>query len=441
MNMYDIIYKKREGKALTKEEIEFFVKGYTEGLIPDYQASALLMAIYFKKMNKEETYQLTTAMKNSGDIVDLSPIAGIKVDKHSTGGVGDKTTLIVGPLAAACGVPIAKMSGRGLGFTGGTVDKMESIPGFRTTIDAKEFMDLVNRVGLSVIGQTAHIAPADKKIYALRDVTATVDNLSLITSSVMSKKLASGSDAIVLDVKCGKGAFMETLEDAKQLGELMVSIGHADGKKTIAVITDMSQPLGKAVGNSNEVIEAIEVLKGNGPADIRELALQLASYMIYLGGKANSQEVGYAMAKDVLENGKALEKLEDFVEGQGGNKEAIHNYQLFPQPAYQIDVLATKELMGQDKEGYIFDIDARIIGLASQHSGAGRATKAEELDLSAGIYLHKKRGDQVSEGDVIASVYAMDQKKAEKGSEEAAKAFIVRKEKPQLRKIVLEIIE
>ncbi|MEL7654392.1 MAG: thymidine phosphorylase, partial [Bacillota bacterium] len=275
MNMNDIIYKKREGEALSKEEIDYFIDGYTNGRIPDYQAAALLMAIFLKKMNKDETYMLTKAMRDSGDVVDLTGIQGIKVDKHSTGGVGDKTTLIVGPLAAACGVPIAKMSGRGLGFTGGTVDKMESIPGFQTTVEAEDFIDLVNRVGLSVIGQTAHIAPADKKLYALRDVTATVDNLSLITSSIMSKKLASGSDAIVLDVKCGNGAFMERFEDACELGELMVEIGKADGKKTIAVITDMNQPLGLAVGNSLEVIEAIETLKGRGPKDITELSLKL----------------------------------------------------------------------------------------------------------------------------------------------------------------------
>lgn len=441
MNMYDIIYKKREGNPLTKEEICFFVEGYTDGTIPDYQASALLMAICLKKMNNEETYQLTTAMKKSGDIVDLSGIKGIKVDKHSTGGVGDKTTLIVGPLAAACGVPIAKMSGRGLGFTGGTIDKMESIPGFQTTIDEKVFIDLVNHVGLSVIGQTAHIAPADKKIYALRDVTATVENLSLITSSVMSKKLASGSDAIVLDVKCGKGAFMETRAEAKELGELMVDIGYADGKKTIALVTDMSQPLGRAVGNSNEVIEAIETLKGKGPEDITELALQLASYMIYMGGKATSEEEGYSMAKEVLNNGSALEKLGEFIQGQGGDRCVVDDYSLFPQPAHVIDVVATGDLMNGKIVAYISEIDARVIGLASQHTGAGRATKEDKLDLSAGIYLHKKCGDEVREGMVLASVYAMDLSKVEKGSEEVIKGFFLSEEKPDKMPIVLEIVQ
>lgn len=445
MNMYDIIYKKRQGGILTKEEIQFFVTGYTDGMIPDYQAAALLMAIYFKKMNQDETYDLTNAMKNSGDIVNLSSISGIKVDKHSTGGVGDKTTLIVGPLAAAAGIPIAKMSGRGLGFTGGTVDKMESIPGFQTTLEAEVFMDLVNRVGLSVIGQTAHIAPADKKLYALRDVTATVDNLSLITSSIMSKKLASGSDAIVLDVKCGNGAFMENLEDATELGQLMVDIGHADGKKTIAVITDMNQPLGKAVGNSNEVIEAIETLKGKGPEDITQLALTLAAYMIYAGEKASSPEEGYKMAVKALESGEALNKLADFIEGQGGDPMVIKDYLLFPQPTYHVDVKVTPEMMMNDLEkpfytGYVSHIEARAIGLASQHSGAGRATKEDQIDLSAGVYLHKKVGDQVAVGDVLATVYGTDQTHTERGGEEAVLAFSVSEHRQEKQELIKKII-
>lgn len=433
MNMNDIIYKKREGDVLSKEEIQYFIEGYTADTIPDYQAAALLMAIFFKGMNREETYELTRAMKHSGDIVDLSGIKGIKVDKHSTGGVGDKTTLIVGPLAAACGVPIAKMSGRGLGFTGGTVDKMEAIPGFQTTMEAEAFMDLVNRVGLSVIGQTAHIAPADKKIYALRDVTATVDNLSLITSSVMSKKLASGSDAIVLDVKCGNGAFMESFEEACQLGQLMVDIGNADGKKTIAVITDMNQPLGYAVGNSLEVIEAIETLKGNGPADIRELALVLASYMVYLGGKAQSQEEGYQMVLQALESGAALGKLRDFIEGQGGDPGVVMDYTLFPQPTCQVDVKA-------EDSGFISAIEARVIGLASQHTGAGRATKTDALDLSAGIVLRKKVGESVAVGDVLATVYGVNQEKVDAGAREAAKAFAIREKRPETQTLIKKVI-
>ncbi len=432
LNMIDILFDKREGKVLTEEQIQYFVKGFTEGTIPDYQISALLMAIFINKMNKEETYALTAAMKYSGDVVDLSPIAGIKVDKHSTGGVGDKTTFIVGPIAAACGVPIAKMSGRGLGFTGGTVDKMESIPGFQTTIEAEVFMDLVNHTGLSVIGQTAHIAPADKKIYALRDVTSTVDNMSLITSSIMSKKLASGSDAIVLDVKCGNGAFMGTLEEAVELGSMMVDIGKADGKKVIAVITDMNQPLGKAVGNANEVIEAIETLKNRGPQDITELSVILASYMIYLGEKANSHEEAMNMAREVLENGKAIEKFEQFIEGQGGDSRVIDNYCLFPQPKYKKEIKA-------DKDGYVNQITAKTIGMASQHSGAGRATKEDPIDLSAGIYLHKKVGDPVKKGDVLAEVMGNDMTKVDRGTEEGAKAFFIG-EKPMMEALVKKVI-
>ncbi|MDD3168816.1 MAG: pyrimidine-nucleoside phosphorylase [Eubacteriales bacterium] len=434
MNMNDIIYKKREGGALDPEEIEYFVNGYTNGSIPDYQAAALLMAIFFRKMSREETYALTKAMKNSGDVVDLSEIAGIKVDKHSTGGVGDKTTLIVGPLAAACGVPIAKMSGRGLGFTGGTVDKMESIPGFRTTMEANEFISLVNRVGLSVIGQTAHIAPADKKLYSLRDVTSTVDNLSLITSSIMSKKLASGSDVIVLDVKCGSGAFMERFEDACELGELMVEIGKADGKRTIAIITDMSQPLGLAVGNSLEVIEAIETLKGRGPKDITELSLRLASYMIYAGEKASSPEEGYQMASEALENGTALLKLTEFITGQGGDPKVIEDYTLFPRPSCFSEIHS-------EVGGFVGTIEARAIGLASQHSGAGRATKEDLIDLSAGIMLYKKVGDFIKKGDLLATVYGNDQARVDKGAQEAAAAFLIQNSKPEENDLVKRVLQ
>ena len=434
MNMVDIILKKREGEKLSPEEIRHFINGYTKGDIPDYQASALLMAIYFQGMDKEETYQLTKAMKESGDVVDLSAISGIKVDKHSTGGVGDKTTLVVGPLAAACGVPVAKMSGRGLGFTGGTVDKMESIPGFRTTLEEEEFMELVNRVGLSVIGQTAHIAPADKKLYALRDVTATVDNLSLITASIMSKKLASGSDAIVLDVKCGNGAFMENLEEAVELAKGMVDIGNADGKKTIAVITDMNQPLGHAVGNSNEVIEAIETLKGKGPSDITQLALTLSGIMIYAGGHAETMEEGMEKAKEALRSGRALEKLAQFIEGQGGDPAVVEDYSLFPQPTTYQKVLA-------QESGYVTEIQARSIGLASQHSGAGREKKEDPIDLSAGIILRKKVGDSVAKGDVLAEVSGRDSLKVRQGAEEAAKAFTIGPTAPELGPIIIRIID
>ena len=326
------------------------------------------------------------------------------------------------------------MSGRGLGFTGGTVDKMEAIPGFRTTLEANEFISLVNRVGLSVIGQTAHIAPADKKLYALRDVTATVDNLSLITSSIMSKKLASGSDAIVLDVKCGNGAFMERFEDACELGELMVEIGKADGKKTIAVITDMNQPLGLAVGNSLEVIEAIETLKGNGPKDITELSLRLASYMIYAAEKAESPEEGYLMAQRALESGAALTKLSEFIEGQGGDPNVIKDHTLFPRPHCQSDIYS-------EVDGYVGSIEARAIGLASQHSGAGRATKEDAIDLTAGIMLYKKVGDPVQKGDLLATVFGNDKERVDRGSQEAATAFRIQDEKPEESALVKKVIQ
>ena len=431
--MYDIIYQKREGGVLSKEEIDFFVQGYTKGEIPDYQASALLMAIFFKKMNREETYLLTDAMRHSGDVIDLSPINGIKVDKHSTGGVGDKTTLIVGPLAAACGVPIAKMSGRGLGFTGGTVDKMESIPGFQTALTEKAFLDQVNQIGLSVIGQTAEVAPADKKIYALRDVTATVDNVSLITASIMSKKLASGSDAIVLDVKCGTGAFMETLEEAVSLAEQMVDIGKADGKKTIALVTDMSQPLGFAVGNSLEVLEAIDTLKGKGPKDITDLSIALAGYMIYAGGKASTPEEGQGMAEKVLSNGQALRKLEEFIVGQGGDASVVNDSSKFPQAAYATEVCC-------EMDGYLLTIDARAIGMASQHAGAGREKKEDPIDLAAGILLHKKVGDTVKVGDKLATVYGNDPLKLEQAALEAKGAFQIGSHEPESIKLIQTII-
>ncbi|MCQ4637749.1 pyrimidine-nucleoside phosphorylase [Anaerovorax odorimutans] len=433
MNMNDIIIKKRDGGVLSKEEIQYFVTGYTKGEIPDYQASALLMAIYFKGMDKEETYALTTAMRDSGDIVDLSAIKGVKVDKHSTGGVGDKTTLIVGPMAAACGVPIAKMSGRGLGFTGGTVDKMESIPGFKTTLEEQEFMDLVNKNGISVIGQTGSIAPADKKIYALRDVTGTVENLSLITSSVMSKKLASGSDAIVLDVKCGDGAFMENLEEARQLGQLMVEIGNSDGKRTIAVITDMDQPLGRAVGNSLEVIEAIETLKGNGPADITRLSETLAGIMVYAGGKADSPEQGHEMAKESLRNGSALEKMRLFIQGQGGDPAILEDTTLFPQHTFAVEVTSPSD-------GFIEKIRARQVGVASQHAGAGRATKDDVIDMAAGIYLNKKVGDAVLEGELLATVYGNDEAKAAAAAKDLEAAYEISDTKTEPRPLIKEII-
>lgn len=433
MRINDIIIKKRDGGELTKQEIDFFVEGYTKGEIPDYQISALLMAIYFKGMTKAETYALTAAMRDSGDIADLSKIEGIKVDKHSTGGVGDKTTLIVGPLAAACGVPIAKMSGRGLGFTGGTVDKLDSIPGFQTTIEESDFFRLVNENGISVIGQTGTIAPADKKIYALRDVTGTVENLSLISSSIMSKKLASGSDAIILDVKCGDGAFMDTPEKAEELGEMMVEIGNSDGKRTIALITDMEQPLGRAIGNSLEVIEAIDTLKGKGPQDITELSLELAGMMIYAGGKAESPQQGKSLAREALESGAALEKMRQFIQGQGGDADVVDNYSLFKGHLYEKNVTSPKI-------GYIEKLSAKQVGLASQHAGAGRTSKEDQIDMAAGIYLNKKVGDVVLEGELLAVIYGNDQEKVKAAAAELEKAYVIGKEEPKRRPLIHKVI-
>ncbi|WP_324824243.1 pyrimidine-nucleoside phosphorylase [Sinanaerobacter sp. ZZT-01] len=434
MNMNDMILKKREGKTLTREEIQFFISGYTKGVIPDYQAAALLMAIFFQKLTDEETFYLTEAMQHSGDIIDLSAIKGIKVDKHSTGGVGDKTTLIVAPIAAACGVPIAKMSGRGLGFTGGTIDKLESIPGFRTVLEPEEFVNQVNEIGLSVIGQTAHIAAADKKLYALRDVTATVDNASLITSSIMSKKLAAGSDAIILDVKCGKGAFMEEMEEAEHLANLMVSIGKSAGKKTIAIITDMNQPLGNAVGNSLEVQEAINTLKGDGPKDIEELCLRLASYMIFVGEKADSPEHGYQLAQEALDTGSAYRKFLEFVERQGGIVSKEHGDISLSPAAYESKLFAKEE-------GYLLEVEAKKIGVASQHTGAGRETKEDTIDLSAGILLHKKIGDAVKKGECLATVYGNREDKVQRAMTELEDAFTFSKKMPRKISLIKKIIE
>lgn len=435
MNMNDIIVRKRDGFKLTQEEIRYFVKGYTAGNIPDYQAAAFLMAVYFQKMDREETFELTDAMRYSGDTIDLSDIHGVKVDKHSTGGVGDKTTLIAAPLAAACGIPVAKMSGRGLGFTGGTVDKMESIPGFQTGLESEAFLKQVNEIGIAVIGQTAHITPADKKIYALRDVTGTVENLSLIAASIMSKKLAAGSDAIVLDVKCGSGAFMKDWESARELGRIMCEIGTAAGKRTVAAITDMNQPLGKAVGNSLEVIEAIDTLKGKGPSDITELSLKLAGLMIYLGGRAKTSAEGEIMASHALASGAGLNKFRNFAARQGGNPAIVDDYELFPQAAYTREITA-------GESGFVSAIEAGSVGLASQHTGAGRATKEDSVDLAAGILLHKKVGDKVSRGECLATLYGNDRKKLDAAEKEAARAFSFssgKTEKPALIKEVLGI--
>lgn len=397
MRMIDIITKKRDNKELTKEEIDFFVQGYTNGEVPDYQVSSLLMSIFFNGMTKEEVSNLTMSMVNSGDQIDLSAIEGIKVDKHSTGGVGDTTTLVLAPLVAAVGVSVPKMSGRGLGHTGGTVDKLEAIDGFHVELDKDEFIELVNKDKLAVVGQSGNLTPADKLIYALRDVTATVDSIPLIASSIMSKKIAAGADAIVLDVKVGDGAFMKNEEDARQLAETMVEIGNHVGRNTMAVISSMDEPLGLAIGNANEVIEAIETLKGKGPADLTELSLVLGAQMVVLAGKADSLEEARKMLEAVIEDGSALEKFKVFVKNQGGNPDITEDYSLLPQAEFKTEVKATES-------GFISKMDSENLGVAASIIGAGRQTKDDVLDLAVGIMLNKKVGDKVEEGDVLATI-------------------------------------
>lgn len=399
MRMVDLIIKKQEGKALTKEEIRFIIAGYTDGSIPDYQMSAWAMAVFFQDMTDEERMELTMAMAESGDQIDLSAIEGIKVDKHSTGGVGDTTTLVLAPLVASCGVPVAKMSGRGLGHTGGTLDKLESIPGFHIEIDEKEFAAIVNENKVAVIGQSGNLCPADKKLYALRDVTGTVNSLPLIASSIMCKKIAAGADAIVLDVKTGAGAFMKTEEDAKALAHAMVKIGNLAGRKTMAIISDMSQPLGVAVGNALEVEVAIETLKGNGPKDLEALCIELGSQMVYLGGKSADLAEARELVTENLRNGKALEKFKVFVASQGGNPAVVDDYSLMPQASRQQDVLA-------EASGYVTEIVADDIGVAAMLLGAGRATKESMIDLAAGLKILKKVGDPVQKGEAIVRMFA-----------------------------------
>ena len=416
MRMYDIIIKKRNGESLSKEEIEFFIEGYTKEEIPDYQVSALMMAIYFQGMNEEETLALTMAMARSGDMLDLSAIEGIKVDKHSTGGVGDKTTLALTPMVAACGIPVAKMSGRGLGHTGGTIDKLESFAGFSTAISTETFINNVNSIGIAVMGQTADLAPADKKLYALRDVTATVDNMSLIASSIMSKKLAAGADAIVLDVKTGSGAFMQKEEDAVALAQEMVKIGRNAGRNTIAVVSDMDQPLGFAVGNALEVKEAIDTLKGQGPADFVELCMTLGSQMLIAGGKTQSVAEAMEMLQEALSSGAALEKLAEFVEAQGGDKGAVYDTDLLPKAGIVEPVYSPES-------GYISHIACAEVGICSLILGGGRETKESEIDLSVGIVLTKKVSDKVEKGEVLAYIHANDAEKLTVAKERFIKAY------------------
>lgn len=428
MRMYDLISKKRDGGALSREEMAYLIEGYVKGDIPDYQMSAFLMAVYFQGMTKEETAVMTDLVAKSGDVVDLSSIEGIKVDKHSTGGVGDKTTLIVAPIAAACGVKVAKMSGRGLGHTGGTVDKLESIPGMRVSLEKEEFFDIVNRIGICVVGQSGNLTPADKKLYALRDVTATVESIPLIAVSIMGKKLAAGSDCILLDVKTGSGAFMNTLEDSYALAKEMVSIGESAGKNTVALITNMDIPLGNNIGNSLEVIEAVEVLQNKGPKDLTLVCTELAANMLYLAN-VGDMETCYAKVGEVLENGMALQKFIEMVEAQGGDIDVIKDVSKFEKAAIVKEVISPYD-------GYITFMDTKGCGIASCILGAGRETKEDEIDYTAGIVLKKKTGDKICKGDILAVLYGNKEDKMEPAEKEFLKALKVEDTKPETEKLI-----
>ena len=420
MRAYDLIEKKKLGKALTKEEISFLLRGYVSGEIPDYQMSAFAMAVCFQGMEKEEITDFTLEMAASGDQMDLSDIPGFKVDKHSTGGVGDKTSMVIGPIVAACGVKVAKMSGRGLGHTGGTIDKLESIPGFSTELSEKQFFDVVKKVGISVAGQTGNLVPADKKLYALRDVTATVDSIPLIASSVMSKKLAAGADGIVLDVKCGSGAFMKTPKEAHLLAETMVKIGEQAGRKVAALITNMDRPLGNCVGNNLEVIEAAETLKGRGPKDLTDLSVELAAWMLRLSQKGSLEQCRN-LARDAVSTGAAFQKFLDFVEAQGGAKEALLDYSLFKKAKYN------RELFSH-KSGFLTHMNTEECGNAAMVLGAGRSKKEDPIDLSAGIVFYKKTGDAVSEGEVLAILYSDEESRLCQAEEILLNAVSIEKE-------------
>lgn len=433
MRMYDLIIKKRNGLELTKEEINYFIENYTKGNIPDYQASALLMAIYFQNMNMRETSDLTMAMVKSGDILDLSKIKGIKVDKHSTGGVGDTTSLVLTPMVAALGIPVAKMSGRGLGHTGGTIDKLESFNGFSVEITEEKFINNVNEKNISIMSQTADLAPADKKLYALRDVTGTVENISLISSSIMSKKIAAGADAIVLDVKVGDGAFMKTYENAKELGSAMVNIGKNVGRNTVAVISDMDQPLGFAIGNALEVKEAINTLKGKGPKDLLELCLTLGSNMVLLAKKASNVDEARKMLLKTIEDGSAINKFKEFIEGQGGDISQVEDTDKLPKAKYIVPVKS-------DREGYVTKINAQSIGLVAMELGAGRATKESTIDLAVGIVLNKKREEKVAKGDVIAYIHSNDEANIEKATKGILENYKIEKEYTENISLIYDVI-
>ncbi|MET1031790.1 pyrimidine-nucleoside phosphorylase [Domibacillus tundrae] len=432
MRMVDVIHNKRNGQALTDEEIQFFVEGYTKGDIPDYQASAFMMAIYFQGMNPRETAVLTKAMVDSGETIDLSGIQGHKVDKHSTGGVGDKVTFIVGPLVASAGVPVAKMSGRGLGHTGGTLDKLEAIDGLQIEMSKEKFIDNVNKYKLAVAGQTGNLAPADKKLYALRDVTATVEAIPLIAGSIMSKKLASGADSIVLDVKTGSGAFMKTLEDSEALAKEMVAIGNNLGRKTVAIISDMNQPLGFEVGNANEIKEAVDILQGAKVDDLRALSLEIASHMTVLAGAFSDYDEARTTLEANLENGQAFEAFRQFIIAQGGDISMIDDTTKLPQAKFHVDVTA-------DEEGFVAEIDAESIGTAAMYLGAGRATKEDEINHAVGITLKKKIGDTVQKGDVLVTLHA-DSESAENSMEKVKQAYRFSPEKVDRPTLIHKVI-
>ncbi len=443
MNTYDVIMKKRDGHVLDETEIQYMVEGFTKGMIPDYQMAAFLMAVYFQGMNHEETTQLTMAMADSGDRLDLSGIHGVKVDKHSTGGVGDKTSLIVGPILASLGVPVAKMSGRGLGHTGGTIDKLEGIPGFQTAISEENFIRQVNEVGLAIVGQTANLAPADKKIYALRDVTATVDNVSLIAASIMSKKLAAGADAIVLDVKVGTGAFMKTIEDARLLAKTMVAIGTLAGRDTTAVITDMNEPLGNAVGNILEVEEAVECLKGQGEQRLMEVSKTLACYMLLAAGKANSIEDGRILVEDAIASGKAYSKMKEFVAAQGGDASYLDDFNRFDQARHRVTVSGydLMQVNGMDcPKAYLATCNNQEIGMTSLALGGGRETKDSEIDLTVGIRLSKHLGDAIVPDDCVATLYGNDEDTLTAAKKRFMGAYTLSEDKPELNPVVYEVI-
>ena len=421
MRMYDLILKKKQGKELNTEEINWMIKEFTEGRIPDYQMSAMTMAICFQGMDKRETFDLTMAMRDSGDVLDLSRIDGIKVDKHSTGGVGDKVSLVLTPIVASLGVPVAKMSGRGLGHTGGTIDKLESFSGFSTEITEEKFIDSVNTIGIAIAGQTANLAPADKKLYALRDVTATVDQMSLIASSIMSKKLASGADAIVLDVKTGNGAFMQKEEDAIALAKAMVDIGNRAGKQTVAVITDMDEPLGNAVGNALEIKEVIDALHGDGPEDLMEVVYALGTQMLLLAKRAEDEEIARNLITESIQERKALKKFAEFIENQGGNREEILHPDMLPKARYVIPVLA-------EEEGCIERILAQDIGIACMTLGGGRENKESTIDHGVGIVLAKKISNMVKKGETLALIHANSKEKAVLASNLVKNAYQIAKE-------------